>query len=163
MAQVKKGLAYAFAATLSLVAAFEGYSNYPVIPVPGDPPTACRGFANAENRYYSDDECDQITAAQINKTLAAISKDIPGLPPEILGAAGDMCFNTGMTECRQATFYSHLRAHRYRQACEAMATKRFDEDGLCHGYGCGWAHGRMYKGLQKRRQAERELCLKGVK
>lgn len=139
------------ALVLTLVLSFEGYTHRAIIPVPGDPPTACRGHVVTNGQtVFTDEECDMLTNADINAVIAAISADIPkDAPPGVVGAVGDFCYNVGIQKCKASTLYRYIREGQYLKACDEFPKWEL-------------AHGKVYKGLVRRRQAERNLCMKGI-
>lgn len=148
MAKNPGQLGKAAASALALIMAFEGCTHLPVIPVPGDPPTVCRGHAGAQDRYYSPAECDEITKADLRKVQGQI--DIPNLPPEVLGSLIDACYNMGPARCKTTSFYRDFKAGKLADGCNQYPRYIY-------------AHGKAYNGLIRRREAERELCLKGTR
>lgn len=71
-------------------------------------------------------------------------------------------YNMGGVRFRASTMLRLLRAGDIRGACMALATADIDSEGVCHGYGCGWAGGVQLPGLTRRRESEKALCLEGL-
>lgn len=71
-------------------------------------------------------------------------------------------YNMGGVRFRASTMLKRLRAGDIIGACSALATADIDANGVCHGYGCGWAGGVRLPGLTRRRESEKALCLAGV-
>ena len=147
MAQVGNK-AKATAAALVLIASFEGYSHRAYLDPIGIP-TICAGHTAGVHMGDTIADCDKVTDADLNAVIVRISAEIPNLPPEILGATADLCFNIGLSKCERSTLWKLLKAKKYRAAC--------DEYGKFI-----YAHGKPYSGLIRRRQAERQLCMKGL-
>jgi lysozyme len=140
----KTGAAFA----LVLIASFEGYTHRAIIPVPGDPPTACRGHVVTNGQtVFTDAECDMLTRSDLNTVFSAFAEI--KAPPEVMGAFGDLCFNIGVARCKKTHLYAYIKAGDFKAACNEFPKFIY-------------AHGKPYSGLIRRRQAERQLCMKGI-
>lgn len=148
MAQIQKR---AIAATLALIVTYEGYSHRAYFDPVGIP-TICRGHTAGVHMgdIANDDECAAITEADLTATLQAITVDLPNLPPEVLAATADFCYNVGISKCKSSTLWRYLKAGRYRDACNEFPRWVY-------------ASGKKLQGLVNRRESEKALCLKGVK
>jgi lysozyme len=127
-----------------------------------DPPgilTVCRGHTGADvikNKRYSLAECDKFMSSDMHKAIAIVERCVPGLPVEVLAAFSDAVFNMGgeiVCDTTHSTAARLLKSGNLRGACEQL---RY------------WNKARIVgvlvslPGLTKRREKERELCLKGV-
>lgn len=137
------------AATLiALVAAWEGKSNDPYRDLVGVW-TVCYGETNVPMRRYSSAECE----AMLADSLDAYANDVKRLTPHLKGnqlvAATSLSYNIGVGAYARSTVRRRFNAGDLRGGCEAflMWTK---------------AGGREVKGLRKRREAERKVCLAGL-
>jgi lysozyme len=149
MAEVKKGIA--FAAALALVVAFEGLRRV-AYPDPVGIPTICYGHTAGVRLGDTAtlQECDGMADADLAAVFAAINTEIKQeLPPEVLGATASFCYNVGMTACARSTMFRHLKAGNFRAACNELPRWVY-------------AKGRKLNGLVRRREAERQLCLRGA-
>lgn len=139
------------AATLILlVAQFEGKSNDPYEdPLVRNLMTVCYGETNVPMRRYSDAECE----AMLADSLATYANDVKRLTPHLQGnqliAATSLSYNIGVSAYARSTVRRRFNAGDLRGGCDAflMWTK---------------AGGREIKGLRKRREAERKICLSGL-
>lgn len=145
MAQVKKGLAVAFA----LIVTFEGLRQWAYIDPVGIP-TICYGETHDVHigDYKTVEQCEGLAKAELTALIAAIDAEVK-LPPEILGATASFCYNVGLSKCKSSTMFKHLKAGEYRAACNELPKWKY-------------AKGKVLPGLVKRREAERALCLKGI-
>jgi GH24 family phage-related lysozyme (muramidase) len=128
-----------------------------------DPPgilTVCRGHTGPDvvkGKAYSLAECDQYLTDDMRKAIATVDRCVPGLPKEVLASFGDATFNLGgkiACDTTHSTAARFLKAGNLRAACDQLP--RWDKASVA---------GVMVSlpGLTKRRAAERELCLQGVK
>lgn len=142
----KKGIALA----LALIVAFEGIRQWAYADPVGIP-TICYGHTHnvSLGDYKSLDECDGLAKAEITALIAAIDAEVK-LPPEILGATASFCYNVGINACKKSTMFRHLRAGNFLSACDELPRWIY-------------AKGKILPGLVKRRVAERDLCLRGIK
>lgn len=141
------------AATLLIgtVAQFEGKSNDPYDDIVGVA-TVCYGETRVAMRRYTDAECKDMLAdglVDFAKPVLARNPELKGRDPQLV-AATSLAYNIGAANYRKSTVARKFSAGDWRGACDAFLSWRF-------------AGGREVKGLVKRRQAERALCLQGVK
>lgn len=120
--------------------------------------TVCYGTTTnvQRNRTYSIDECKSMLDRDMRIAVDHVEQCAPGLPMVIWAAFADAVYNLGPTivcNTRQSTAARYLAAGKFDLACNELP--RWDKARLL---------GVMITlpGLTKRRQAERELCLKGV-
>lgn len=140
----------AAALLVPLVAGWEGKSNDPYLDLVGIP-TVCYGETRVEMRRYSDAECDQMLAEGLADFAGPVlerNPELAGREPQ-LAAAVSLSYNIGISAYRRSTVARRFSAGDWRGACEAFLM---------------WnkAGGRVVRGLDRRRRAERELCLKGL-
>lgn len=141
----------AAALLLSIVGAFEGKRNDPYADLIGKM-TVCYGETRVQMRRYTDAECSDMLASG----LADFAKPVLARNPELAGhdaqlaATTSLAYNIGAGNYRKSGVARKFSAGDWRGACDAFLAWRF-------------AGGREVKGLLKRRQAERAICLQGVK
>lgn len=75
----------------------------------------------------------------------------------------DFVFNEGEGTFSRSSILRDFNAGAVKAACESLVERKVGKDGICHGYGCGWAGNEMLNGLQQRREKEFELCMEGAK
>lgn len=155
MNRIAKGGAAAVLAA-SVIGGFEGYSSY-AYPDPatlGPPWTICYGHTGNIKPYQraSLQECKALLQQDLAKVYAVGLESC--VKPEVIAAMPDtryvallsFVYNEGQgTFCKSSIRYD-LNADNVQGACD---------DFLKY----GWANGRLFPGLVKRRQAERHLCL----
>ena len=142
--------ATAVAGLITVVSQFEGKSNDPYHDVIGKL-TVCYGETRVEMRRYTDAECDDMLA----EGLADFAGPVLKRNPELRGhdaqliAATSLAFNIGSAAYNRSSVARHFSAGRWRAACDAFLK-------------WSYAGGRQIKGLLRRREAERRICLRGV-
>lgn len=132
------------------VAMWEGKSNDPYKDIVGVT-TVCYGETRVAMRRYSDAECKDMLAdglADFAGPVLARNPELKGRDPQ-LAAAVSLSYNIGIANYRRSTVAKRFSAGNYRGACDAFLSWRF-------------AGGREVKGLKRRREAEREICLRGL-
>lgn len=146
------GLVGASAATLlvSTVALWEGKSNQPYRDLVGLW-TVCYGETRVPMRKYTDSECSDMLAdglADFAGPVLAINPELRGHDNQLV-AATSLAYNIGITNYRRSTVARRFTAGDWKGACDAMLW---------------WnrAGGRVVRGLQRRREAERKICLRGL-
>jgi lysozyme len=124
-----------------------------------DPPgilTVCYGSTtNVERgKRYSLEECKARLDADMMEAIASVDRCAPNLPENVLAAFGDAAYNLGPTiACGPSTASKYLKAGDLTAACNQLPR---------------WNKARVagvlveLPGLTKRRNAERDLCLKGI-
>jgi lysozyme len=142
------GLALA-AATLVGIAVHEGYSDTPIIPIPGDVPTI--GFGETKGVKAG----DRTTPTRALVTLlgsigqyeAAVKRCAPvPMHPYEYAAFVSLTYNIGSGAFCSSTIARKLNALDYAGAC--LEILRWDR-----------AQGRIVRGLTERRQAEYKQCI----
>lgn len=143
------------ALAVPLIAEFEGFVpvGYPDPALGVKLPTACYGATAGIviGKRYSEQECANMLAADAVSHGLQIA---PCLPPELpiqtRAAFTSFGFNVGTSAFCKSTLASKARAGDLAGACAELAK---------------WvsAGGKPMAGLIRRRQAERKLCLEGLK
>lgn len=119
--------------------------------------TVCFGDTNDvdRNKFYSLTECKQRLNNRMLQAVETVERCVPGLPVNVLAAFGDAVYNMGPTiacDVQRSTAARMLKIGRITDACNQLPK---------------WDKTRVagipvtLPGLTKRRQAERDLCLKG--
>lgn len=139
------------AATLLLfVSAWEGKSNDPYKDIVGVW-TVCYGETRVKMRRYSDAECKAMKADALVDFAEPVLKRNPELRgrDNQLAAAVSLAYNIGSAGYNRSTVARRFSQGRWREACDAFLL---------------WnrAGGKVVRGLDNRRRAERALCLKGL-
>lgn len=131
------------------VAGFEGKRNDPYRDLIGRA-TVCYGETRVQMRHYTDAECSDMLAGSLSKYADGVKSVNPTLSGPQLVAATSLSYNIGLSAYQRSTVAREFNAGHTRKACDAFL--RFS-----------YAGGRQVAGLLKRRQQEREICLRGVK
>jgi lysozyme len=147
------GIVGAGAAVLltSTVALWEGKRNDPYRDIVGVW-TVCYGETRVVMRPYSDAECSDMLA----EGLADFAKPVLARNPELKGrdsqlaAATSLAYNIGAANYRKSTVAKRFSAGQWRAACDGFLAWRF-------------AGGKEVRGLLRRREYERAMCLRGLK
>lgn len=130
------------------VGGWEGKRNDPYRDIVGVM-TVCYGETrDIENRRYSDAECDEMLADGLGDFGEAVAARNPELRehPNQWAAATSLAYNIGTGAYQRSTVAKRFGAYRWRSACDNFLAWKY-------------AGGRVVKGLVRRRNAERELCL----
>lgn len=136
---------------VATVGAWEGKSNVPYRDVVGVL-TWCYGETQGRPQArYSDAECK----AMLEDRLADYAAPVLARNPELRGhdaqlvAASSLAYNIGVANYRRSSVARLFSAGKWRMACDAFLK---------------WnrAGGRVIKGLDNRRRAERAICLRGI-
>lgn len=149
----KRAAAAALATAIAIPA--EGLRQYAYYDPPGIL-TVCYGSTTdvVKGKKYSLAECKARLDSDMLAAVSAVDKCVPGLPDNVLAAFGDAAYNMGPTiACNrsQSTAARLLAAGRISEACNQLP--RWNKSRIA---------GVMVElpGLTKRREAERQLCLK---
>lgn len=122
-------------------------------------PTICFGHTGSDvhmGDFRSIQECHALLDSDMTKAINAVELCAPGMPDEMLAAFADAAMNLGSKiacDTNKSTAARKLKAHDWVGACSEL-TK--------------WDKARVVgvevtlPGLTKRRELERELCLKGA-
>jgi lysozyme len=126
-----------------------------------DPPgvlTVCYGSTTnvVKGRKYTLDECKARLDADMLQAVSAVDRCVPGLPENVLAAFGDAAYNLGpklACDTKRSTAARLLKQGRIAEACNQLP--RWNKASV---------GGVMVElpGLTKRREAERQLCLKST-
>lgn len=122
----------------------------------GHPITYCHGQTDEFGKVKAGDrftpaQCDALLAKSLPKYLAPLQACIKvAIPDKAMGAALDAAYNAGDAAVCHSPMVAKFNAGDIKGGCEAFA---------------GWyvrAAGNVVRGLVRRREAERKLCLEGV-
>lgn len=144
------GIAAALALAATVVTQWEGVRTDPYRDLIGKW-TVCVGETNVPMRSYTRAECTAMLEESLEGYGSAVLKRNPNLAdrPQILAAATSLSYNIGNAAYARSTVAKRFDAGDYKGGCDGfLAWNR--------------ASGRVVKGLQRRREAERRLCMEGV-
>lgn len=146
------GLATLLSVATPIVKGHEGKTNHAIIPVPGDVPTICHGHTETAEmgQVRTDAECEALLRQDLSKAFMVVALHVNvEMPVERWVALASFVFNVGEGNFARSTLLRKLNAGDTVGACNEL--RRWV-----------YAGGRKLKGLERRREAERALCLKGV-
>ena len=113
--------------------------------------TVCDGKTHdVQDRRYSPVECEWFLRSELASADSVVRRCIPGpIPVPIEAALVDATYNLGPRVVCESTLLQRARKGDWRGVCDALLD---------------WDHagGRVIRGLQARREAERQLCMDGV-
>lgn len=137
---------------VTLVAGFEGLYTHVYRDAVGVP-TICYGATAADkvdlSRTYTPEQCKAMLASDLVKYDKMVHSCIKvALPPHREAALVSFTYNLGQGALCHGSVARNLNAGRVAAGCNAMLA--YDRAG-----------GRVLKGLVRRRQLERKLCLRG--
>jgi lysozyme len=151
----KRGLAAligtgAAALLVAQVAGFEGKRNDPYKDIVGVW-TVCYGETRVAMKRYSDAECKTMLADGLADYAAPVLARNPELKGHDgpLAAAVSLAYNIGPAAYRKSSVARNFSAGRWKDACDAFLK-------------WSYAGGKQVKGLLRRRQEERAMCLRGA-
>lgn len=153
-----KRRAGALAIAVALAAPAEGLRQKAYLD-PVGLPTIC--FGSTKNVHIGDtatvEQCKQMLSAEMLEAIEQVDRCQPGLPVKVLAAFADATYNMGPTiacDTKNSTAARMLKAGSISDACNQL--KRWDKAKVA---------GVMISlpGLTKRRAAETEVCLDGVR
>lgn len=136
------------AAAVGLVAAWEGRS----LVAYADPvgiPTICEGYTHGVRLgdVATPAQCDALTEQEVRKALAVVDRSVPqALPDGVRVALASFVYNVGQGAYGGSTLLRRLRAGDLKAACNELPRWVY-------------AGGKKLRGLERRRQAERQICL----
>lgn len=139
------------AAAIGLVAAWEGRSLVAYVDPVGIP-TICDGFTHGVKMgdVATPERCDALTEQEVRKALAVVDRSVPQtLPDGVRVALASFVYNVGAGAYANSTLLRKLRAQDIAGACRELDRWVY-------------AGGRKLRGLERRRQAERQLCLSSL-
>lgn len=113
--------------------------------------TSASGEMVEPNRRYSDEEIAERWAKDIKIAERCVNQYANGyyLPQGVFDAATSLTFNVGCGAVRKSTMFRKLNRGDYVGACDELRKWVY-------------AGGRKLRGLEIRRERERELCLSGL-
>lgn len=115
--------------------------------------TVCYGHIGNDiikGKKYSLEECKSLISADMQEAVDIVDKCHPNLPDKVRASFSDAVFNIGGTVACNSTASKYLSQGKYKEACNELPK---------------WNKARVagqlveLKGLTKRREAEREVCL----
>lgn len=115
-------------------------------------PTICDGYTHGVRLgdVATPKQCDQLTRQEAAKALAVVDASVPRpLPAGVRVALTSFVYNVGPGNYQGSTLLRKLRAGDYAGACNELPRWVY-------------AGGRKLRGLERRRQAEKEICLSGL-
>lgn len=141
----------ALAAAITLVAAWEGRSLVAYLD-PVSIPTICEGYTHGVRMgdTATPDRCDALTAQEVGKALGVVDRSVPKpLPDPVRVALASFIYNVGPGAYQGSTLLRKLRAGDVRGACNELSRWVY-------------AAGKKLRGLERRREAERQVCLSAL-
>ena len=139
------------AATIGLVAAWEGRSLVAYVD-PVGVPTICEGYTHGVKLgdVATPERCDALTEQEVRKALAVVDRSVPqSLPDGVRVALASFVYNVGPGAYGGSTLLRKLRAGDLIGACNQLSRWVY-------------AGGKRLRGLERRREAERQICLSGL-
>ena len=139
------------AAAVSLVATYEGRSLVAYLD-PVSIPTICEGYTQGVKLgdVATPEQCDELTRQEVVKALAVVDKSVSRpLPDGVRVALTSFVYNVGAGAYGGSTLLRLLRAGDIRAACNQLPRWVY-------------AGGKKLRGLERRREAERQICLSGL-
>lgn len=152
MSIVKKSLlAGSVAMAVSVVSYFEGRQLVAYVDPVGIP-TICYGHTATARvgQARTEAECEALLRQDLGIALSAVDRQLPELPPETRAALGSFVFNVGTGAFQSSTLLRKAKAGDLVGACNELPRWVY-------------AGGRVLNGLVRRREAERDLCLEGLR
>lgn len=139
------------AAAIALVAAWEGRSLVAYVDPVGIP-TICEGYTQGVKLgdVVTPERCDALTEQEVRRALAVVDRSVTyPLPDEVRVALSSFVYNVGAGAYVNSTLLRKLRGRDIDGACRELDRWVY-------------AGGRKLRGLERRRQAERQLCLSSL-
>ncbi|MCC9162830.1 lysozyme [Alcaligenes sp. MMA] len=140
------------AAAIGLVAAWEGRSLVAYVDPVGIP-TICDGYTHSVKLgdVATPAQCDVLTEQEVRKALAVVDGSTPGqLPDGVRIALTSFVYNVGPGAYGGSTLLRRLRAGDLIGACNQLPRWVY-------------ASGKKLRGLERRREAERQICLSSLR
>jgi len=139
------------AAAVALVGWYEGRSLAAYVDPVGIP-TICDGYTHGVRLgdVATPEKCDALTAQEVGKALTVVDRSAPGLPDGARVALASFVYNVGPGAYGGSTLLRKLRAGDIAGACRELPRWVY-------------AGGRKLAGLVKRRDAEMQICLSGLR
>ena len=139
------------AAAIGLVAAWEGRSLIAYADPVGIP-TICEGYTQGVRLgdVATPARCDALTEQEVRKALTVVDRSVSyPLPDPVRVALSSFVYNVGAGAYAKSTLLRKLKAGDIAGACQELDRWVY-------------AGGRKLRGLERRRQAERQLCLSSL-
>lgn len=136
------------AAAIGLVAAWEGRSLVAYVDPVGIP-TICEGYTHGVKLgdVATPEQCDALTEKEVRQALAVVDRSVPQpLPDGVRVALVSFVYNVGPGAYGSSTLLRKLRAGDLAGACNQLPLWVY-------------AGGKKLRGLERRREAERQICL----
>lgn len=135
----------------SIVGYFEGRELIGYLDPVGIP-TVCYGHtATAKlGQVKTDAECQALLQQDLGAALDAVDKHLPNIPAATRAALGSFVYNVGTGNFQSSTLLRKAKAGDLAGACNELPRWVY-------------AKGQKLNGLVRRREAERQLCLEGLK
>lgn len=140
------------AAAIGLVAAWEGRSLVAYVDPVGIP-TICDGYTHGVKLgvVATHAQCDVLTEQNVRKALAVVDRSVPqALPDGVRVALASFVYNVGAGAYGGSTLLRRLRAGDLKAACNELPRWVY-------------AGGKKLRGLERRREAERQICLSSLR
>lgn len=138
-------------AAVTVIGVWEGRSLVAYMDPVGIP-TICEGYTHGVKMgdVATPKECDALTRQEAAKALAVVDGSVDRqLPAGVRVALTSFVYNVGPANYQRSTLLRKLRAGDYVGACKELPKWVY-------------AGGRKLRGLERRRQAEKEICLSGL-
>ncbi|MGZ9568256.1 lysozyme [Alcaligenes nematophilus] len=140
------------AAAIGLVAAWEGRSLVAYVD-PVGVPTICDGYTHGVKLgdVATPERCDALAEQEVRRALAVVDGSTPGqLPDGVRVALASFVYNVGPGAYGGSTLLRKLRAGDLSGACNQLPRWVY-------------AGGKKLRGLERRREAERQICLSSLR
>lgn len=142
-----RGKAAGIALAVGLVGGFEGLRQTVYLDVV-KVPTYCYGETKSPNwsKRYTLEECNTLLEGRLAEFAEGVDKCVAvDMPPKRWAASISLAYNIGIGAFCKSTFVRRLNAGEGAAACDSMLA--FNK-----------AKGKVFPGLERRRQAEAALC-----
>lgn len=139
------------AAAIGLVAAWEGRSLLAYADPVGIP-TICEGYTQGVKLgdVATPERCDVLTEQEVRRALSVVDRSVScPLPDGVRVALSSFVYNVGAGAYAKSTLLRKLQAKDIAGACRELDRWVY-------------AGGKKLRGLERRRQAERQLCLSSL-
>ncbi|QFY77383.1 lysozyme [Alcaligenes faecalis] len=140
------------AAAIGLVAAWEGRSLVAYVDPVGIP-TICDGYTHGVKLgdVATPERCDALTEQEVRNALGVVDRSVPqALPDGVRVALASFVYNVGAGAYGKSTLLRKLRAGDLSGACNQLPLWVY-------------AGGKKLRGLERRREAERQICLSSLR
>lgn len=139
------------AASVALVATWEGRSLIAY----ADPigiPTICEGYTHGVKMgdVVTPEKCNELTRQEVSKALNVVDNSVPErLPDGMRVAFSSFIYNVGPAAYQRSTLLKRVLVGDYVGACNELTRWTY-------------AGGRKLRGLERRREAEKQICLSSL-